>query len=192
MKRAKKKIGLTMAITAVLLAFATLLGHRAHTEEVVVQGDRNTQFVNYDTKTIRATDYGDAAKIAGLLPGGKETAQELAEKAKAEREGEPAKNDKPARKGAEKILERALELDREMKVTQLRANFYDASELFLEISIVLCSISLLAASPRYWKSSFITTAIGVSLVLFGCLVVSEGLVQWLAHHPRLLNWMGMH
>src|SRR5437588_2002021 len=39
----EKKLGLTMAIVAVLLAIATLLGHRAHTEEVVLQGERNTQ-----------------------------------------------------------------------------------------------------------------------------------------------------
>jgi Domain of unknown function (DUF4337) len=167
----QKKIGLTMAVTAVLLAAATLLGHRAHTEEVVLQGDRNTQWVNYDTKTIRATDYSDASKLAGLLPGGKETAEELAERAKAEREGEPAKGDKPARQGAEKVREKALELDAEMKLTQRRASFYDASELFLEISIVLCSISLLAGSLLYWRLSFITTAIGVGVVLWGLLAL---------------------
>jgi hypothetical protein len=32
----ERGIGLTMAIVAVLLALATLLGHRAHTEEVVI------------------------------------------------------------------------------------------------------------------------------------------------------------
>ena len=49
----QKAIGLTMAVVAVLLAIATLLGHRAHTEEVVLQGDRNTQWVNFDTKRMQ-------------------------------------------------------------------------------------------------------------------------------------------
>ena len=49
----EKRIGLTMAIVAVLLAMATLLGHRAHTEEVVIQGERNTLWVNYDAKRRR-------------------------------------------------------------------------------------------------------------------------------------------
>jgi hypothetical protein len=54
-------------------------------------------------------------------------------------------------------------LDAEMKVTQRRADRYDAAELFLEISIVLCSIALLAAAKLYWRLSFITTAIGVGV-----------------------------
>ena len=49
----EKRLGLTMAVVAVLLAMATLLGHRAHTEEVVLQGERNTQWVNFDSKRMR-------------------------------------------------------------------------------------------------------------------------------------------
>jgi hypothetical protein len=163
----QKAIGLTTAIVAVLLATATLLGHRAHTEEVIVQGDRNTQWVNYDTKTVRAAVYDSAAATESLMPDGKEKAAEFAEKAKAEREGEPAKNGKPARLGAEKTREKALELDAELRLTQRRAGLYDAAELFLEISIVLCSIALLAEANLYWKLSFITTAIGVGVALWG-------------------------
>src|SRR5215475_5233140 len=92
-----KAIGLTTAIVAVLLAVATLLGHRAHTEEVIVQGDRNTQWVNYDTKIVRAVEYQTASRLAGLMPNGQEVSVEYAEKAKAEREGEPAKDGKPAK-----------------------------------------------------------------------------------------------
>jgi hypothetical protein len=166
----QKRIGLTTAIVAVLLATATLLGHRAHTEEVIVQGDRNTQWVNYDTKTVRAAVYEAASVTDALLPHGEEKAKEFAEKAKAEREGEPAKNGKPARSGAEKTRERAMELDAELKLTQRRAARYDAAELFLEISIVLCSIALLAEAKLYWQLSFVTTAIGVGVAFWGWLL----------------------
>jgi hypothetical protein len=54
-----------------------------------------------------------------------------------------------------------------MKLAQHRANFYDASELFLEISIVLCSIALLAEMKLFWQLSFISTAIGIGLLLWG-------------------------
>jgi hypothetical protein len=40
----EKGIGLTMAIVAVLLAVSTLLSHRAHTEEVLLQGKINDQW----------------------------------------------------------------------------------------------------------------------------------------------------
>jgi hypothetical protein len=161
----QKEIGLTMAIVAVLLAMATLLGHRAHTEEVVIQGDRNTQWVNFDTKRVQRTIHEDFAALSASLPGTQEKAAEFKEKARLEREGEPGKD------GTDKIKEEAQKLDAEMKGMQKRANFYDASELFLEISIILCSISLLVNSKAYWKASFLTTAIGIGVVLWGMLAL---------------------
>ena len=166
----QKAIGLTMAIVAVLLAMATLLGHRAHTEEVVLQGDRNTQWVNFDTKRMQRTLHEDMASLSESLPGAEKKAAEFKEKAKIEREGEPAKNGAAAKDGTEKIRERAQELDAEMKVTQRRADRYDAAELFLEISIVLCSIALLAEAKLYWRLSFVTTAIGIAVVAWGWLL----------------------
>lgn len=162
-----KNVGLTMAIVAVLLAMATLLGHRAHTEESVIQGERNTRWVNYDSKRSDARMYDADSKIAALMPEGKELATEFKERAKIEREGEPAKNGQPAKEGTDKIRERAQELDAEMKLTQRRANHYDAAELFLEISIVLCSITLLAGTKLYWRLSFISTAVGIGVVAWG-------------------------
>lgn len=170
-EKGEKTIGLTMAITAVLLAMTTLLSHRAHTEEIVLQGDRNTQWVNFDTKRMQRTLHEDFAVLSEGMPDGEKKAAEFKEKAKLEREGEPAKGNAPAKEGTEKIREKALELDAEMKVTQKRANYFDASELFLEISIVLCSISLLTESRRYWQLSFAVTVVGICVALFGLLMV---------------------
>jgi len=84
------------------------------------------------------------------------------------REKQEAKsaNHKP---GAVDIQENARELERERELVERRANFYDASELFLEISIVLCSITLLAEMKLFWKLSFITTIIGLGVALWGML-----------------------
>lgn len=166
-RRGEKLIGLTMAIVAVLLATATLIGHRAHTEEVVLQGDRNTEWVNFDTKRMQRVLHEDFALLSAGLPGGEEKAAAFKEKAKLEREGEPAKNGAPAREGSEEIRKKAEELDREMKLMQRREDRYDSAELFLEVSIVLCSIALLAESKLYWRLSFVSTALGVVMVLWG-------------------------
>ena len=40
--KGEKEIGLTMAVVAVLLAVTTLLSHRSHTEEVLLQGKANS------------------------------------------------------------------------------------------------------------------------------------------------------
>jgi hypothetical protein len=163
----QKAIGLTMAIVAVLLAVTTLLGHRAHTEEVVLQGERNTQWVNFDTKRMQRTLDEDLAILSVGLPNGEEKAAQFKERAKIEREGEPAKDGAPAKEGTDKVRERAQELDAEMKLTQQRANRYDSAELFLEISIVLCSIALLAEAKLYWRLSFVSTALGIGVAIWG-------------------------
>jgi hypothetical protein len=168
--KGEKALGLTMAIVAVMLAMATLLGHRTHTEEIVLQGDRNTQWVNYDVKRMQAKMYDAFATANAHVPGNEEIAAGFKEQAKLEREGEPAKNSAPAKDGTEKIREKAQELDAEMKLTQRRASYYDAAELFLEISIVLCSIALLAEMKLFWKLSFITTALGVGVAFWGLLL----------------------
>jgi len=166
----EKGIGLTMAIVAVLLAVATLLSHRAHTEEVVLKGDANDQWAYYQAKNIRVHMYTADSKLAALMPNGKELAADFAERAKIEREGAPATVDTAAKEGADKIQERARERDKEMILTGRKAGDFDAAELFLEVSIVLCSISLLSASKLYWRLSFISTAIGLAVVAWGFLI----------------------
>src|SRR5947207_2402261 len=46
-------VSLTMAVLAVLVAVASLLGHRAHTEEVVLQAKAADQWAFYQAKNIR-------------------------------------------------------------------------------------------------------------------------------------------
>jgi inorganic triphosphatase YgiF len=46
-------ISVTMAILAVLVAVVSLLGHRAHTEEVVLQAISSDTWANYQAKNIR-------------------------------------------------------------------------------------------------------------------------------------------
>lgn len=220
----QKKIGLTMAVTAVLLAVATLLGHRAHTEEVLLQGKIVDDWNFYQAKHGRAHQYGELAEVAALLPNGKEVALRDYKKSLEEECGSPAEKGcnspmkdsavirallaqtstetpektkeppaaketpeakgtegasaeksehktAPAKPGAVHIQEQAREREKERELIEHRANFYDASELFLEISIVLCSISLLAGSMLYWRLSFITTVIGVAVVLWGMLAL---------------------
>src|SRR5580698_2582672 len=46
-------ISVTMAVLAVMVAVVTLLGHRAHTEEVVLQAKSSDQWAYYQAKNIR-------------------------------------------------------------------------------------------------------------------------------------------
>src|ERR1700734_2204150 len=46
-------VSLTMAVLAVMVAVVTLVGHRAHTEEVVLQAKASDQWAFYQAKNIR-------------------------------------------------------------------------------------------------------------------------------------------
>ena len=218
----EKRIGLTMAIVAVLLAMATLMGHRAHTEEGLMQGKIVDEWNFYQAKHSRAHEYGAIAEVAALLPNGKDLALKDYKKSLDEECGSPAehgcnspakdssllrpllasgdgskedkteqesaaKHDVPVKEspgqsagkeqhesksssrkpGAVNIQESAKEMEHEREMVERRANYYDGAELFLEISIVLCSIALLAEAKLFWQLSFITTILGIGVALWG-------------------------
>src|ERR1700693_6297504 len=50
-------VTLTMAILAVVIATVTLLGHRAHTEEVLLQTRAADQWAYFQAKEIRRRNY---------------------------------------------------------------------------------------------------------------------------------------
>lgn len=233
-QKGEKGIGLTMALVAVLLAIATLMGHRTHTEEGLIQGKIVDEWNFYQAKHSRAHEYGAIAEVAALLPNGKDLALKDYKKSLDEECGTPAEHgcNSPARDssilrllltpesgaaskddkkeqenpvkqespvkddavkahgkeadaakeqhenkasshkpGAVNIQESAKEMERERDLVERRANYYDGAELFLEISIVLCSIALLAEAKLFWKFSFISTILGIGVALFGFLGV---------------------
>ncbi len=155
----QKGIGLTTSIVAVLLAIATLLGHRSHTEEVVLRTEANDQWAYYQAKKIRSHVYEADAQLARLSgDAGKDVAADMTKKS--------AKYDKDA----EEIQNKANELDGEQKLVTRRANYFDLSELFLEVSIIFCSIALLTEMKVFWKVSFVTTIAGVGGIVAGFLI----------------------
>src|SRR5213082_1058657 len=78
-------VSLTMAILAVLVAVASLLGHRAPTEEVILQKNYTDQWPYYQAKNIRRhTDelFADFASVMATTDAAK--AAQLREKYQAE------------------------------------------------------------------------------------------------------------
>jgi hypothetical protein len=115
-----------------------------------------------------------SAVLQPLLSQIAEAGKKTDDKATPEKTSEHAK-EKPAKEaavkeGALKIQERARELEAEQHLAEKRADFYDSGELFLEISIVLCSIALLSEIKLYWRASFVATALGIGAAVWGLLL----------------------
>lgn len=83
---------------------------------------------------------------------------------------EKGAKEKTIKDGAVQLQEKANERHNEIGLYSRKTDYYDAGELFLELSIVLCSISLLAENKAYWKLSFISTAVGIVAAIWGLLL----------------------
>ena len=156
----ERAIGLTMAIFAVLLAVGTMLSHRSHTEEVFLETQATDQWNFFQAKNIRYHVYDADAELAKLF-GDKGTAAAADFTAKGAQQ----------KKDSEEIQVEAQKLGKEVDLAGRKATFFDGSELFLEVAIVLSSISLLSRKHGYWQVSFLFGAVGVAAALWGLLAI---------------------
>jgi hypothetical protein len=138
-------VSLTMAVLAVAVAVVTLLSHRAHTEEVVLQSRANDQWAYYQAKNIRLHADRKFADLADFV-----TATDYAKLAKA-REASLAEADKYD-KQTEEIEADAKKLESETDHERRRADRFDLGEVCLEIGLVITSITLLSGRRVFWHA----------------------------------------
>jgi high-affinity K+ transport system ATPase subunit B len=159
-----KPVTLTMAVLAVLVATVSLLGHRTHTEEIILQNKVTDQWAYYQAKNIRLhTDelFADLAGVVASKDG--EAAAKFQEKARSE--AEHYKEDK------KELEAKGHELENEFALTNRKADRFDLGEVFLEIALVITSITLLSGRRIFWH-------LGLLLATGGVLVAASA---WLVH-----------
>jgi hypothetical protein len=150
-------VSLTMAVLAVLVAVVTLLGHRAHTEEVVLQAKSSDQWAYYQAKNIR--QHEDELFVAANSAGVASDARE-----KYSQEADRYKKDK------EEIQAEARKLEDEVAKERKRADRYDLAEVFLEIGLVITSITLLSGRRIFWHLGIVFSAVGIVIAVTGAIV----------------------
>lgn len=64
----------------------------------------------------------------------------------------------------------ARELERKTEVERHRADRFDLGEVFLEIALVVTSITLLTGRRAYWRFGIILGLVGLGLAATGLLV----------------------
>ncbi len=156
-------VSITISILAVLVAAVTLLGHRAHTEELLLQAKASDQWAYYQAKNIRLRELQSFADLLGVVATqDKDKAAEIREKYAKEVE----------RYGGDKedISREAKDLEKERDLYQKRADHFDAGEGILEFALIICSLTLLTNKKLFWFSGMIIGAAGVIVALTGFLV----------------------
>jgi hypothetical protein len=156
-------VSLTMAVLAVCVAVVSLLGHRAHTEEVVLQAKSSDQWAYYQAKNIR--EHEDELFSAFAAAVASKDAGEMAKfREKTEQEGERYKHDKDA------IQEEARKLEREVATERNRADLFDLAEVFLEIGLVVTSITLLSGRRIFWHLGIVVSVVGAVVAVMGAIM----------------------
>lgn len=156
-------VSVTISILAVLVAIVTLMGHRAHTEELSRETQAASRWEQYQAKSIRQrmTQIGSDV-LSVVAPLDKAKGEQLAQK--YEKEVEHYASDKEDVNNIAEALE--AERDRAMR----RADRFDLGEVLLEIGLVICSLTLLAKKKVFWAGGALVALVGLGVALTGFLM----------------------
>jgi Domain of unknown function (DUF4337) len=156
-------VTVTLSILAVLVAMVTLLGHRAHTEELLLQAKASDQWAYFQAKNIRLHETQSIADVLGALaPADKEKTDALHEKYL--KEVERYEKDK------DQISDQAKDFEKERDLVQRRADRYDAGEVFLEIALIISSFTLLTKKKGFWFAGMLLGVVGLIIATSGLLL----------------------
>jgi|HubBroStandDraft_5_1064220.scaffolds.fasta_scaffold106525_2 hypothetical protein len=143
-----KHVAATMAIIAACLAVVAVGGQLMVTEELLEQQKASDQWSYYQAKSIRRYDSEVARDMFAAMKLPPQSAQYQ-------------KNADKYRKDDEDIQKEAQELERESHRRGHQALGFHMGEVFLEFSIVLSSLAILAKRKVLWYVSIVSGIVGV-------------------------------
>jgi Domain of unknown function (DUF4337) len=147
-----KRVAATMAIVAAGLAVVSVLSHLATTEEILKQQKASDQWSYYQAKSIR--------RYAS------EVARDTFAAQKNDKLSEQyAKNSEKYKHDDEEIQKEAHALEQESELKGKEELRLDYGEVFLELAIVLGSLSILTKRAEMWYLSMASAAVGAVLAV---------------------------
>ena len=149
-----KVISLAISILAILVAMVTVLGHRSHTEAILMQSRAADQWNEYEAQKIRMESLSVTVDQMDLQPS--LSAAAAAKNAEYKKHIEKWKPELTQEQAA------AEDYERKVEHAEHRAFRYDLGEALLQIGVVLTSITLFTRHHIYF---LLGLAIGVAGVL---------------------------
>jgi hypothetical protein len=166
-KAFSRRVALTTAVYAVVLAIASLGGTNAMEDILLAQQEATNQWAYYQAKVVRE-HLNRASKLLVETQLAAPSPLAGAERAKfealAKRYGDEETRMNTDKKDIEKDA-RKFEAARDLN--QSKDTYFDYAEVFLQIAIVSSSVAILAASrPMFWFS--------MALAILGALATANG------------------
>jgi hypothetical protein len=167
-----RRVALTTAVYAVVLAIASLGGNNAMKEMLLAQQQSSDQWAFYQAKVIREHLYRaqklmlDATLAADgpALPAANRARLEALSRRFSEEEQRYATEKKDVERDAKK-------LEHERDVNRARDPYFDYAEVLLQIAIVTASVSILASSRPVFAFSAVLAIVGTVLAVNGFALV---------------------
>ena len=166
-----KRVALTTAIFAVVLAITSLGGSNAMKEMLLAQQQASDQWSFYQAKVMREHLYRQQKQRLELDLLEKEA---LKPEVKARYEALLRETAKDAeRYGLEKkdIKKEAEKLEHERDINRNKDPYFDYAEVLLQIAIVMASISILAHSRSIFAFAMVAAVLGALFSLNGFLLL---------------------
>jgi hypothetical protein len=193
-----RRIAMSMAVIAAVLAGVTMLSHRGHTETLRLATEA-TQFHTlesdkwnyYQAKNIISYEYEGQLALLEVIPNSgdtaeaRKTADASLNKVLDKYKGKPGPDGKrPEGKGQlGKLKQQAEELQAKGKEATTKSHhvhaavdWIDGGHLALDLSLVLCTVALLTRQRSFWYT-------GLLIGLIGASVAGVGVYQWVFTDP---------
>lgn len=153
------EVSFSISVLAVMVALATVMSHRAHTEAILSQARASDEWGLYQAKKIRQNSIQLSSDMLAIVaPSNAATTQKLvAYKAHtAKWDNDLAESEHTAHALEEKV-----------ERSERRASRFDTGEALLQIAVVLSSITLLTRHRGYWIFGLTLGAAGVMIAFAG-------------------------
>lgn len=150
----EKRVAVTIAIIAICLSFVGNLGEKSRTEAIIKTNEASDQWGYFQAKGIKSQMAGMHADLLrnSATPSTEAT---KAEAAKLLTQSERYEGEKG------EIKSKAEELQHEAKHELAVNKRCERAALFLQLAVVLCSVSILARSHIFWIVGMLIGATGV-------------------------------
>ena len=158
-----RAISLAISILAVLVAMVTVLGHRSHTEAVLMQSRAGDQWSEYQAKKIRMDNLSVTVDLLDTQPSTNSATTA------ARREEYKAHIAKWKEDLAEEQA-KAREFEAEVSHAEHQAAHFDLGEALLQIAVVLSSITLFTRNRTYFFLGLTIGAVGLVVAASGLFV----------------------
>jgi hypothetical protein len=169
-KRFSKRVALTTALYAVLLAITSLGGNNAAKDMMLSQQQSSNQWSYYQAKSIKEAFALERRESVEAILAERGATMKPAARAAFERMRNAAASDEARyAKEKEQILAQAKALEKDRDVGRAKDPYFDFGEVLLQLAIVAASIAILSGSSPVYLFSIVMAAFGAVLSLNGFL-----------------------